>query len=69
MTQNIIVVNRNKKSLNRDRNGYAVVKINPRAADIVEDFVNQSNVSICELVSSMINFASDYTMVREAGHE
>ena len=69
MEENIITVKRNKATLSRDRWGRAVVKISPEAADIVESFIEKSDVSILQLVSSMIEFAAPQTMIREEGEE
>jgi len=65
MNQNIIVVKKERQTLSRDKWGRAVVKISPEAADIVESFIENSNVSILQLVSSMIEFAAPQTMIRE----
>ena len=45
------------------------MKISPEAADIVESFIEKSDVSILQLVSSMIEFAAPQTMIREEGEE
>lgn len=65
MKQNIIVVKKEHQTLNRDKWGRAVVKISSEAADIVESFIEKSDVTILQLVSSMIEFAAPQTMIRE----
>ena len=69
MKQNIIVVKRAKHTLNRDKLGRAIVRITPEAADIVEQFISKSDVTVQELVSSMIEFAAPQTMIKEEGWE
>jgi hypothetical protein len=69
VTQNIIYTKDKKKTLNRAKNGSAVVKISSEAADIVEKFVAESNISISKLVSTMIIYASDFTMIKEGEKE
>lgn len=65
MKQNIIVIKKERQTLSRDKWGRAVVKISPEAADIVESFIEKSDVTVSQLVSSMIEFVAPQTMIRE----
>lgn len=65
MKQNIIVIKKERRTLSRDKWGRAVVKISPEAADIVESFIEKSDVTVSQLISSMIEFAAPQTMIRE----
>lgn len=68
MKQNIIIVKKERHTLNRDKLGRAIVRITPEAADIVESFISKSDITVQNLVSSMITFAAPQTMIKEEGY-
>lgn len=64
---NVIEVKRKRKtSISRSASGDGIVRIDRDSTDIVEEFLEKSEgqVSVKELVSSMIKYAANDTIIK-----
>lgn len=69
---NIITVSRKSEiKINRDARGDGVIKIDCESADLLEELLKKAGgiLSVKELASSMIKYASNDTIIRIDGEE